>query len=520
LLCRVSLPFQVSRFQQFVQGVGSSWIATLATVLYSLLSVPIALRYLTTEEFGLFVLLLQVATYFALIEIGMASATSRILIDYKDRPDDGEYGATILTGFCVFAVQALVVLTVGLVAAPWIVTVIGVPANFNEVATLLLRWLAFTSALTLASRVYGSILYANKRLDLINVLMGGNVLFSLAVLTIILTAGGGLTGLVWLFLSQAGFSIILSILACHWLGLLPGKGKWGRPSMKRFKEIFVFGKDIFLFNVGNQVLEASQLIIVTRAMGLPAAAIWSVSTKLFMLVYQLVTKLEGTAIVFFSEMMVRGETRKLASRFRQIYQMTAGVAFVALVAVVGVNIPFVSVWANSSLAWSLQLSALMALVVLGNTLTRCSADLIIHTKNLGAFRFLYFAEAIAFVLLALWISRWFGFYGILVASLTCLILFRATYTTWRVARYFQLPPTTFWWSWLKRPILAAFVLLPFMFSAEWICSGASDAWTQLLIAGVWIGMPATITLFTLALPSDVKEELSLRWRQSYLVKRY
>jgi hypothetical protein len=33
-------------------------------------------------------------------------------------------------------------------------------------------------------------------------------------------------------------------------------------------------------------------------------------------------------------------------------------------------------------------------------------------------------------------------------------------------------------------------------------------------------MPATITLFTLALPSDVKEELSLRWRQSYLVKRY
>ena len=203
----------MTRSRQFVRGLGSSWLATLATVLYSLLSVPIALRYLTTEEFGLFVLLLQVAAYFALVEIGMASATSRILIDYKDRPNDGEYGATILTGFCVFAVQALVVLTVGLVAAPWIVATIGVPAHFNEVATFLLRWLAFTSALTLASRVYGSLLYANKRIDLINVLVGGNVLFGLAVLTIILSTGGGLAGLVWLFLSQAGFSIILSILA-------------------------------------------------------------------------------------------------------------------------------------------------------------------------------------------------------------------------------------------------------------------------------------------------------------------
>lgn len=509
----------MTRSRQFIRGLGSSWLATLAAILYSLLSVPIALRYLTTEEFGLFVLLLQVAAYFTLVEIGMASATSRILIDYKDRPDDGEYGATILTGFCVFAVQALVVLIVGLVAAPWIVAAIGVPANFAEVATLLLRWLAFSSALTLASRVYGSLLYANKRLDLINALMGGNVLFGLAVLTIILSRGGGLAGLVWLFLSQAGFSIILSILACHRLGLFPRNGKWGRPSVKRFREIFAFGKDIFLFNVGNQVLEASQLIIVTRAMGLPAAAMWSVSTKLFMLVYQLVTKLEGTAIVFFAEMMVRGETEKLAARFRQVYQMTAGVAVVALAVVVALNKPFVSVWTNSSLAWSVQLSALMALVVLGNALTRCFADLIIHTKSLGAFRFIYFAEAIAFVLLALWLSKWFGFYGILGASLACLLLFRATYTTWRVARYFRLPATTFWWPWLKRPILAGIILLPLVISSPWLASSVPNPWGQLFSTLAWVGLPATVTLLFIALPRDVRKEFALRWPQlSFLGK--
>ncbi len=510
----------MTRSRQFVRGLGSSWLATLATVLYSLLSVPIALRYLTTEEFGLFVLLLQVATYFGLVEIGMASATSRILIDYKDRPDDGEYGATILTGFYVFAVQALVVLAGGLVAAPWIVAAIGVPANFSEVATLLLRWLAFTSALTLASRVYGSLLYANKRLDLINTLMGGSMLFGLGVLTIILSTGGGLKGLVWLFISQAGFSIILSILACHWLGLFPRKGTWGRPSLKRFKEIFVFGKDIFLFNVGNQVLEASQLIIVTRAMGLPAAAVWSVSTKLFMLVYQLVTKLEGTAIVFFSEMMVRGETGRLAARFRQIYQMTAGVAVVALAVVVTLNAPFVSVWASSSLVWPVQLSALMALVVLGNALTRCSADLIIHTKSLGAFRFIYFAEAVAFVLLALWLSGRFGFYGILGASLACLILFRVAYTTWRVARYFHLPATTFWWSWLKRPILAGLILLPFVISSPWLASSVPNPWGQLFIALAWVGMPAAIVALFVASPRDVRNELAQRWPQLSFLGRH
>jgi hypothetical protein len=66
----------------------------------------------------------------------------------------------------------------------------------------------------------------------------------------------------------------------------------------------------------------------------------------------LLTKIEGTAVVFFAEMMVRGERAKLAERFRQVYQLTAGIAIVALACVVTLNKPFVSVWAGPSLAWS------------------------------------------------------------------------------------------------------------------------------------------------------------------------
>lgn len=503
----------MNRLHQFARSLGSSWLATFATVIYSLLSVPIALRYLSVDEFGLFVLLLQVVGYFTLIEIGMSAATARILIDYKDNPTDGRYGSIILTGFYIFATQAFIVLVVGLLAAPWIITVVGVPAAFIEIATLLLRWLAVTSALGLAFRIYGSILYANKRLDLIHGFMGVNTLIGLAVLAVILAAGGGLKGLVWLFVTQTFISIALPLLACHKLRLLPISGHWGRPSADRFRELFRFGKDIFLVNVGNQVLEASQLIIVARTMGLTAAALWSVSTKLFVLIYQLVTKIEGTAIVFFAEMMVRGEVKKLASRFRQIYQLNAGIAVVALAVVTTINQPFVSVWANPSLVWSLELSTLLAAVVLLNVLTRCGADLIIHTKNIGAFRYVYFAEAAAFVTLALWLTSHFGFYGVLSASLLCLLLFRVTYTTWRMTHYFKLPAKTFWWSWLKRPILAALILMPFAVTVTWLTGSVVNQWGQLFIAGVAIGLPAAIVLFVVALPRDVSTEIALRLPQ-------
>ena len=486
-------------------------MATFLTVAYSLASVPIALRYLSVEEFGLFVLLIQIAAYFTLIEIGMSAATARILVDHKDNRDGGVYGSVILTGLLVFVIQGFIIFAVGILAAPWIISVVGVPSAMAEVATLLLRWLAFTSALTLAFRIYGSVLYANQRLDLIHGFIGANVLFGLALLAAILASGAGLVGLRWLFLAQATIGILLPILVCHKLGLLPKKGHWGEPSMRRFRELFGFGKDIFLVNVGTQVLEASQLIIVTRTMGLTAAAIWSVSTKLFALVYQLVTKIEGTAIVFFGEMMVRGEKEKLVARFRQIYQLTAVIAVVSLATVVAINGPFVSIWANPSLAWSLNLSGLFAVVVALNAQTRCGGDLIIYTKRIAAFRYVYFAEAIVFVSLALWLGGSYGFYGIVGPSLLCLVLFRATYTTWRMARYFSLPAITFWWTWLKRPLFAAVILLPFVLSSSWLASSVTNLWGQLFIAATWVGMPAAITLLFVALPRDVRQEFAQRW---------
>ena len=507
-------PNKVTRLRQFSRGLGSSWLATAATVAYSLLSVPIALRYLSVEEFGLFVLLLQVAGYFTLIEIGMSAATARVLVDHKDEPSDGNYGSVILTGFCVFAVQGLIILVAGFSAAPWIIELVGVPEKLAETATLLLRWLAGAAAFTVAFKIYGSVLYANKRLDLIHAFIGGNVLFGLALLAALLSSGGGLSSLIWLFCAQAAVAVVLPIIACHQGLLLPKKGCWGKPSMSRFRELFSFGKDIFLINVGNQVLEASQLIIVTRTMGLTAAAVWSVSTKLFGLVYQLVTKIQGTALVFFAEMMVRGEREKLQSRFRQVYQLTAGVAVVSLAIAVAINQPFVSAWAKPTLAWSLWSSVMMAAFVLLNALTRCNGDLIIHTKRIAGLRYVYFAEASAFVLLAMWLSMEFGFNGVLGASLVCLVIFRATYTTWRVGRYFELPARVFWWTWLKRPLVAAFVLAPFVFSAGWIANNVTAPWGQLFVAGSVVGIPALITFILVALPSDVKAELPFPWRRA------
>lgn len=503
---------QLSRLVQFTKGLSASWLATLATVLYGLASVPLALQFLTIEEFGLFMLMLQLAGYFTLIELGMAGATARILMDHKDHRVDGSYGSVILTASLVFALQALMIAIVGFIGAPWIVGIVGVPAALGDVAVYLLRWLSATFAIATSFKIFGSLLYANKRLDLLNVITGSTVVIGLLIMAIILASGAGLRGLVVMFLLQISLTVVFQVVACWRLKLLPQRGCWGKPSIAGFFELFKLAKDFFLVSIGTQVLEASHLIIVTRTMGLTAAAIWSVSTKVFALLFQLLTKIQGTGVVFLSEMMIRGESQRLENRFRQICQITAALAAVALPVAVAINQPFVSAWAKPSLAWGIALSSLMAVLIFLNAVTRCYVDLIIHTKDIKALRYIYFLEASAFVGLSLWLAPIIGFYGVLLPAIACLLLARYWYVTWRVAHYFRVQLRLVWWLWLRRSLLTIILLIPFVWTATEICQIVEVVWLQLAIAAMWVGVPATAVLLTVALPPDLTKELRQHFR--------
>src|SRR5436305_10083801 len=99
----------MSRFRNTARSLSSGYLAMGSNALYTLASVPLALHFLSKSEFGLWALAAQVSTYLILIDFGVSGAISRILIDYKDHPQAGEYGAVIKTSFLALAIQGFLV---------------------------------------------------------------------------------------------------------------------------------------------------------------------------------------------------------------------------------------------------------------------------------------------------------------------------------------------------------------------------------------------------------------------------
>src|SRR5947207_11887233 len=105
----------MSRLKRYTHSLASGYAALAANVLYSLASVPIAMHYLSNEEFGLWVLAAQVSAYLALAEFGMSGSIARILIDHKDNLHSGVYGSVIKTGSLVLVIQGVAIGLLGAV---------------------------------------------------------------------------------------------------------------------------------------------------------------------------------------------------------------------------------------------------------------------------------------------------------------------------------------------------------------------------------------------------------------------
>src|ERR1035437_4127264 len=105
----------MSRFRLAVHGVASGYVMLAVTAVFGLASVPVALHYLSKEQFGLWALMMTLVGYLNLVDMGMSGSIARLLIDFKDDRDGGHYGSLIKTGWLGLLTQGLIVPAAGLV---------------------------------------------------------------------------------------------------------------------------------------------------------------------------------------------------------------------------------------------------------------------------------------------------------------------------------------------------------------------------------------------------------------------
>lgn len=497
--------------KNFTHGLASGYVALAANVVYTLLSIKLALEFLPKAEFGVWAVSAQVAGYLVFIDLGMGSSLGRLLIDHKDDRESGTYGGMVKTGMLVFFIQGLILLAVGLVLARILPPFLNVDEGFREPFFHLLGGLAAISAIGFQTRILSLLLHANQRMDLQHLSQICQFAVKLVVLWIGFQKGLGVYSLL---AAQAGgwlTSIIVQFAACVKTKVLPRRGQWGRATRSRFKEMFWFGADVFWVALGTQLITSSQTIVVSRAQGLDAAAVWAVGTKSFALVCQLLWRIFAMSAPIFSEMYARDEKARLWDRYRILFRIVSAFAGLCTVIFAFANGPFFILLSDGKpgMNWPAHYTWLLALWLIIQTQQGFHSTLILVIKRIRALKYVYFAEGIMFVLVGGLLAERVGMDAMIACSLICTLVFTFSYSVWRVRGITGAPYSEIFWEWQKPLLGMLLAVLPLGFAIDWAVAG-QGAWIRFLAHIVLLG-GVGMTVF-------LRRVVPLEWRRKLLAQ--
>jgi O-antigen/teichoic acid export membrane protein len=494
----------MSRLKKFQRNLFATYSQVGAMAVYALVSVPLILHWLPTEEFGLWAVLVQIMGYVSLIDLGMTAATCRLLVDYKDNPADGRYGSLLKTLWLVCLVQSLLVMMAFMALAPLLAVLLEIPDQYAGTFILLMRCQSLVTGIGFLIRPLNVTLVAHQRVD---ITVYSEIFFlgsSLVLLSLLLANGVGIFSYFYAGLVSPLLNPLWLFWNCRRLGLLPKSGQWGRASRQMFGEIFNYGKDLFLVTLGWQLIVSSQTIVISRFLGLEAAGIWAVGSKVFNFVMQLVQRTFYMSMPTLAEMLARRETERLKKRFKELALLVDSLAVTLAVGFSLCNSLFISVWTSGKIFWPPLNDVLLAVWLVVVAVQTSHMNLVILRKEIGKMSYVLLAEGVAFVTLA-WLmsSRW-GIAGILAASIICTLLFSCQYCLRRGRRDFGCDSL---WEvavdWLAPAFKLALTLGLTAVACWWATLTVNNLWLRLainaavsaLVGGglfVHIGCPASV----------------------------
>jgi O-antigen/teichoic acid export membrane protein len=500
----------MSRLNFYARALASGYLLLAANVAYTLGSVPLALHYLSKEEFGLWALTTQLAGYIALLDLGMGGASMRVLIDFKDREEGTEYGSTILTGFLVNLAQGGLIAVCGLALAGALGAWLQVPSDLSARFFWLMLGQATLTGGSLALRMAYMIMAAHQRYDIANLFQAALFGVSFALLWWGFHAGAGVFSMLWAAAVSQLLGPVLAVVVCVRLGLLPRRNRWGRPSWARFRELFVFGRDMLLYSLGSQLINASQTILLTRMADLQTAAVWSICTRGFTLLGQVVFRVFDSACAALAEMIVRDEKPRLLLRFRSVVVLSGSVSVVAGLGLAACNQPFVEWWTGGRIHWPLWNDWLLGLWLPLVALVRCHTGLVGLTKEFRFLRYLFFVEGFFFVSAALLALRLGGgVTAMLAVSIVGTMLFSFPYSVSRTSGYFVVSRKDVAWVWMQPTWRLVMMLIPVAALTAWLTVSLNPFLRLFVSAGVVGGVGGSLFL-RLGLDASTRRELSAR----------
>ncbi len=387
-------------------------------IICSLLLVRIATRTLTPEEFGLWSFVVGSIGYFLMLDFGLSYSLGRIFADPIYSGDGKALSGKFILALIVLLGQAILIAVLGIMLCEPLLHYFKISAELREEAGRLWILCILIYATTLPLNVFPAIIHAQNRPYNANIISAVSQVANLVVFWHFITHGSGVMAYAYAILSATAFRYLGYIL-CVFPGSNSMRLTLVRPDFSEIPSIMKYAISVFASMITTQASGAAQIMILTRMLGLDAVAIYSVSSRVPMLLSSLCIKPFEAHRTEWVGLYCQRETGRMLFSIRKALHLTLILVLIAMAISIIINPIFVKYWTRSDYYAGTFFNILVPFAFMGAALGN-QLNIFFHiTKRMKLYTIVTITGSLLEIIVSLLLVRVLGIIGVLISTLIC-----------------------------------------------------------------------------------------------------
>lgn len=452
--------------------------------------------------------------YLGLLNLGVRAAVMRYVARFHLEANDQEASAVASSALAIFLVAGTLALFVSLVFAALVVRLFHIPQNYYFASRTIVILGGGTIAVSLVSAVFGGIVAALHRFDLMNAIEVTSSFFSAGAMVLVLSAGKGLIGLAvvnFVFAIVTGVAYMLIALRIY-----PAlRIRLGNCDRQHLKLIFVLGIHSLLLQISFNLIFYSDSLVIGAFLSINLITFFAIAANLMNYSRMLISGISATMTPRASALEARGGRQEVQTLLMKATRLATLVILPIAVTFLLRGSSFIRLWMGHEYGEQsgrvLRILALALIFVAGNQVA------ISTMMGIGKHRpvvFVVCCEALCNLILSIVLVRPLGIFGVAWGTTLPSLAVSLLFWPWYVHSAIGISVRDYVISTWIRPVIAVapFSVLTWWIERLWPAQNLTAFFLQIGVILPTVGFASWYACFN----HSEREMYAQRWAQAIL----